>query len=259
MTDYIRHPIAVPLTLPLNPEQEDALKLSIRTHGVIHPVMLLDGQILDGWARYIAARACGCELPTTEYKGSQEPSALVAYLLAVNIHRKHYTKLQRALLAARLLDSKRGVVKGGPQEFKVNDAASLFSVSPSYINLCHRALLSKNTALIHDIELGNATLDQIKEVLGRPVPSPSKGKLAAVKPDLLTSIADKLVKAIQELTSEQERKRLAQAIYERIKTYLHPGNGSVSRPSQSGESDGDARPSSTVTPRRTRNVSRTGR
>lgn len=254
MKQYLRHPIAVSLSLPVSPEQEESLRTSVRDHGVLHPATIFEEKILDGWARYLAAKANDIELPIVDYVGNFEPTALISYLLAVNIHRKHYSKLQRALLAARVLDTKRGTTKGGPQDFTTKDAATLFSVSASYVNLCTRAVQSHNTALIHDIETGSVTRDHIEEVLGRST-SHSAGKLAAVRPASIDSVADKLLRAIQDLKDDAERRSLAQAIYLRIKVFLGKPvprdsnhDGDLSNAKHSATSD-------TPPSRRTRHVS----
>lgn len=50
-TQYVRHPLAVALALPPTEEQDEALRVSVQQHGVIHPVVILEGKILDGWSR----------------------------------------------------------------------------------------------------------------------------------------------------------------------------------------------------------------
>lgn len=58
---------------------------SIRTHGLLVPIVLYEGKILDGWQRYRACQELGVEPAFTEYAGG-EPLELWNSL---NLLRKH--------------------------------------------------------------------------------------------------------------------------------------------------------------------------
>ena len=51
MKRYQPHPIAL-LYPPMSPEEYEFVKEDIRQHGLKHPIVLLEGKILDGWQRY---------------------------------------------------------------------------------------------------------------------------------------------------------------------------------------------------------------
>ena len=69
-----------------------ALAEDIRVNGLAHPVVLFEGRVLDGWHRFTACEHAGVELRTVEY-GGKDP---VAYVLSVNLSRRHLTATQRA-------------------------------------------------------------------------------------------------------------------------------------------------------------------
>ncbi|MYG80940.1 MAG: hypothetical protein F4187_03825, partial [Gemmatimonadetes bacterium] len=78
------------------PEMEfAALREDIRKRGVLEPITLLDGKVLDGWHRYTAAKEIdpGLEVPTVEL-GDRDPADLV---ISRNLHRRHLTATQRAV------------------------------------------------------------------------------------------------------------------------------------------------------------------
>jgi phage N-6-adenine-methyltransferase len=82
----------------------EGLKADIEQHGVRDPVVLLNGEILDGRNRYTCARELGIEFPTVEYTGDDP----LAFVISHNLHRRHLTESQRASIAARVANMPRG-------------------------------------------------------------------------------------------------------------------------------------------------------
>mgnify|MGYP000959248792 CR=1 FL=1 len=70
-----------------------ALKDSIGVNGVLNPVTIFDGQVIDGWHRYTAANELAMDCPTVEL-GDVDPRDFV---LAQNKARRHVTQAQLAL------------------------------------------------------------------------------------------------------------------------------------------------------------------
>jgi hypothetical protein len=70
-----------------------SLKDSIEVNGVLNPVTIFDGQVIDGWRRYTAANELSIECPTVEL-GDVDPRDFV---LAQNRARRHVTQAQLAL------------------------------------------------------------------------------------------------------------------------------------------------------------------
>ena len=103
MSGYATHPLAA-----LVPEASDtekaALADDIRTNGLRVPVVLHEGKVLDGRHRYEACRAAGVECTFRDYEGD-DPAAFV---LSMNLARRHLTESQRAMVGARLVTEKRG-------------------------------------------------------------------------------------------------------------------------------------------------------
>src|SRR5690606_11005553 len=82
----------------------DELKADIAKNGVLEPIVFLDGAILDGRNRYMAARDLGIEYPRVEYQGDDP----LSFVLAKNLARRHLTDRQRADVAAKLAKLPRG-------------------------------------------------------------------------------------------------------------------------------------------------------
>jgi hypothetical protein len=91
---YEAHPAgeAVP---PLEGETFDALVADIRANGLITPITLLGGRILDGCNRMRAWCAAGVE-PRLEAYQVDDP---VAFVISANIERRRLDESQRAMCA----------------------------------------------------------------------------------------------------------------------------------------------------------------
>lgn len=84
------HPVAN--IFPLMTGQEfDALVNDIAEHGQAEPIWLYDGQVLDGRNRYRACMELGIVPDVREYTGN-DPHAFV---VSLNLHRRHLTREQR--------------------------------------------------------------------------------------------------------------------------------------------------------------------
>lgn len=103
----------------------DELKADIAKNGVLEPIVFIDGAILDGRNRYMAARALGIEYPRVEYQGDDP----LSFVLAKNLSRRHLTDRQRADVAAKLARLPKGANQhtpiGGPS---VEEAAKMMDV-----------------------------------------------------------------------------------------------------------------------------------
>lgn len=97
------HPIANIFPL-IDGSEFDELVADIRQHGVREPVWLHEGKILDGRNRYRAASAAGVDCPMRTYDGDDP----IAFVVSLNLKRRHLSESQRAMVAAKLANMPRG-------------------------------------------------------------------------------------------------------------------------------------------------------
>ena len=76
----------------------DALVADIRDNGLREPIVLFDGQILDGRNRYRACEQAGVEPRFETYDGA-DPAGFV---VSLNLRRRHLNEGQRSAVAAKL-------------------------------------------------------------------------------------------------------------------------------------------------------------
>lgn len=87
----------------------DALSEDIKANGLRHPIVLYEGEVLDGRNRLLACERVGAEPTFTEYEG--DAAGALAMVESLNIERRALTSGQRAIVAARrwgLEPKKRG-------------------------------------------------------------------------------------------------------------------------------------------------------
>lgn len=82
-----------------------ALAEDIAAHGLREPLVLLDGQVLDGRNRLAACELAGVDIVTRSLHGCDSPTA---YVLSANLHRRHLTSAQRTAVA---LDAEPGLAR----------------------------------------------------------------------------------------------------------------------------------------------------
>ena len=97
------HPFAGIMPL-LEGEPFDELVADIRANGLIEPITVYEGMILDGRNRYRACEAAGVEPHFLEYNGDDP----LSFVLSQNVHRRHLDESQRSLIASRLANMRQG-------------------------------------------------------------------------------------------------------------------------------------------------------
>lgn len=78
-------------------DELDSLTEDIKQNGQMRPIELCDDKIIDGRRRSLACEKAGVKPNTIEVN----PSDPVAYVLSLNLHRRHLSTSQRAMVAAR--------------------------------------------------------------------------------------------------------------------------------------------------------------
>lgn len=102
-TDPHFHVLADAFPLISGDEFEELVK-DINENGLLQPVVMYEGKILDGRNRWRACQRLG--IPHTEKKFSGEDAA--AYVWSVNAVRRQLTASQKALAATKLVTAKQG-------------------------------------------------------------------------------------------------------------------------------------------------------
>lgn len=156
----------------------------IRKHGLLEPVVMLDGKVLDGRNRLAACKLADVAPRFVEWEGAGDP---VDWVLSVNLRRRHLDTSQRAMVAARTLDYHRAKAKerqGRRTDLVVNlppssdvserpkkardDAARIVNVSPSAVQHAAKVIEAGVPELVKAVEKGEIAVSAAAEASELP-------------------------------------------------------------------------------------------
>jgi hypothetical protein len=151
--DLPAHPLAK-IFPPISEPQYLALKADIERNGLLTDIVTCEGQILEGLSRYRVCLEIGIPPRLREYDGSDP----LAFVMSSNLHRRHLTESQRALVAGQIVRLKVATGQGKPQICGLTHsrAAKMFAVSPRQVD--------KATALLSAVERGQAIPELLESV-----------------------------------------------------------------------------------------------
>lgn len=162
-----------------------SLAEDIRQHGQQDWCVIYQGKLLDGRNRWKACELLGIEPETCERDDDPNFDPL-AYVLSRNLHRRHLTTAQRAMIAVevkRLLEpeakerKKANLKKGKQNPVKANlpergsgkqtldQAGTLLNVSGRTVGKAEKILASGSPELIEEVKRGKVSIDKAHKSL----------------------------------------------------------------------------------------------
>jgi ParB-like chromosome segregation protein Spo0J len=129
-------------------EDFERLVADIRENGQVEPITVMNGMILDGRNRYRACQEIGIEPEVLEYDGDSP----LAFVLSLNLYRRHLSASQRAMVAGKLANLGQGRPSDDKQaNLPVSETASEIKFSQehaaTYLNVSPRSV--KDARLVH--------------------------------------------------------------------------------------------------------------
>ncbi|GAB5513726.1 ParB/RepB/Spo0J family partition protein [Rhodopirellula baltica] len=167
MSDHKIHPAAELLPNMAADQFEDLLN-DIKTNGMIEPIVLYGKLIIDGRHRYRACEQLGRVPSFVELDQELHPDP-IAYVLSTNLHRRHLTAGQRALVATNAVSISHGGKRRGfqdanlPLENATAKVASQLNVSPRSVTTARSILSSGNQEVIDALSAGEMTLHKASQ------------------------------------------------------------------------------------------------
>jgi len=135
----------------MNSKEYNELKKDIKENGLLEPIVLFEGKILDGRNRYNACTDVGIEPRNKEYKGKDA----LQYIMSTNLKRRHLTDSQKAIVGVRYkkyyskFAKERQIqsnVEPVPQEIQArarDKAGEVVGVSGRYIDIAEEVIRDK--------------------------------------------------------------------------------------------------------------------
>ena len=163
---YEAHPVS-----ELFPVMDDdayaALKADIAAHGQAEPIVLWKKQLIDGRHRLQACKELGMKPVVVDISDSEDP---LAYVISHNLHRRHLSTSQRAMVAAKIATMKVGdnqhAKKEGPQICgpSAKEAAAALNVSARSVETARQVLEHGAKAVQKAVEQGDLAVSTAAEL-----------------------------------------------------------------------------------------------
>jgi ParB-like chromosome segregation protein Spo0J len=171
----------------MEPADLATLAANIREHGLQSPIILHDGQILDGPNR---SRACQLAQVEPRFENFPPSGNPLAFVLAANLHRRHLSTSQRALIAAKLatLPQGRSEQKKGLNSTltpSIDEVAERLSVGRSIIKDARTVL--QDEAQTHAVESGQKSVHAAAQEIRAAHATPPTENAPAAEPVPLDS------------------------------------------------------------------------
>lgn len=181
------HPIC--LLLPdMDADQFASLKDDIEKHGLIRPILLFEGKILDGRHRARACDELGVDAQFENWSGDDP----VSFVLSENLYRRHLSASQRALIAAQAMDHHKALADARMKAGKTlasNDArpplrgkaagtaAAAAGVSQALVERALRIVKDGTPDDVLEVGTGEATVtNKVREITSRQATPHTAGK-----------------------------------------------------------------------------------
>lgn len=195
------HPLAEIFPLIDGAEQAD-LAADIRTYGLREPIIKYEGKILDGRNRYLACVETGTEPRFEAYTGDNP----VAFVISLNLKRRHLNESQRAMVAAKLAT----LTHGGDRVSKQAENLPLAQArAAELLNVSDRSLRSAKSIqsrgapeLVAAVQSGKVSVSAAAEVASRPVEQ--QREIVALSEDNIVKAANKI--KLQRKKEKQKKK-----------------------------------------------------
>ena len=147
------------------------LSTDIKKNGLIDPIWLYEGKILDGRNRYRACQEAGIEPRFQPYPGDDP----LQHVISLNLHRRHLNESQRAVVASRLANMRQGErtdiepSANLPNVISQAEAAKMLNVSERMVRTV-KAIEREAPERLSEINLGKETATKIYKLIKRAEP-----------------------------------------------------------------------------------------
>jgi len=177
----------------------------IKENGLLNPIVIFDGKVLDGWHRYRACQQAGADIKTVVYEG-EEPDS---FAWSMNGPRRHMTSSQAAKSIVDLKAwRKRGKPVNGPngpftsKAATTKEMAAESGASERQIKRAKHVTKNGSKALNEQVKKGEIKLSAaVKKISKKKVKGPIG---AAPKPPKEAKPTKSEVKALAKLQGEHE-------------------------------------------------------
>lgn len=184
----------------MSAEEFTALKLDIERNGQREPIWTYEGRIIDGRNRFRACSELNIKPVIREWHGNGSDTSLVAFVLSLNLHRRHLNSSQKAIIALEVekqiaLQAKANMSAGGGDKRGQNGRAGLQIVA-SPVRSAEQAavMVGTNRQYVLDAKrMASTTPELLEHVSAGVITIPEAKKLASLSPAIRRATLKKLL------------------------------------------------------------------
>ncbi len=165
MQAWTVHPVAQ-IFPPMSAAEFSALKADIEEHGVREPLWTYGGQVIDGRHRLRACEELSLDPPVRAYAGDDP----VAFVVSLNLHRRHLDESQRCMVGAAIanLSEGRPSQTASIEAVSQGEAAQLLNVSRSGIQRAAKVREHGAPELVAAVQEGRVPVSVAAEFVSLP-------------------------------------------------------------------------------------------
>jgi N6-adenosine-specific RNA methylase IME4 len=163
-------------------EEYGALVEDIRKNGLMEAIWTYQGKIIDGRNRYLACQEIGIQPKYQEWDGK---GSLVNFVVSLNLHRRHLTSSQKAVVAAEMLpwlekeneekrrqkisETRRGETsqKFEPSHKSTEQAATITGTNRQYVSDVKK-IKEVAPEVLEKIRAGSINITEAKKIASMP-------------------------------------------------------------------------------------------
>lgn len=181
MTNYTIHPACAAFP-DVGQDEIEALSMDIGRVGLLLPIIICRGQIIDGKNRLAACHLAGVAPTYKEFTldGSADPTEkqIWQYACSMNSRRRHLTTGQRALIAVQMVGTFNGFNQHTDQRREgittPSEAADSLRISKDSVSHAKSVIAKGSPKLVDAVRSGDVSLNDAFEVLDEPKAMQSK-------------------------------------------------------------------------------------
>jgi N6-adenosine-specific RNA methylase IME4 len=192
---------------PMSDEDFAQLKADIQQNGQKMPILVYRNKIVDGRERLRACRELGIDPRFDDVGKLDVPTQ--AFIVSQNLHRRHLSDSQRALIAGELSNTKKGANQHTAEAVSQKQAAAACKVSIDSVGRAKAVLNCETPGLAKVVRDGN--LDVSTAALLSQIPKAELDRLVMQKVEVMKKAAHEL----RLKSAEEKRKKSADRIVER--------------------------------------------
>lgn len=142
----------------------------IKANGQREPIWVYEGKILDGRNRFRACTAVGVTPRTAPYAGDDP----LAFVLSLNLHRRHLSESQRGMVAAAIANLNNGQRADHAEAAQIcapvtqEKAAEMLNVSRRTVQAAVKVRDEAAPELVHAVESGKVSVSAAADVATLP-------------------------------------------------------------------------------------------